>query len=300
MATKKDIDFTYSSIDKIFRLSFGEMADYSGAMFNGNFDISVEKAQAQKHRFIADSLNIHNGSKVLDMACGWGPFLNYIRLKGADAIGVTLSKGQAEACVKNGLNVKIKDCRTVTPETYGYFDAVTCIGGLEHFCSVEEFKAGKQDEVYTNFFKTVSDLLPPKGRFYMQTMVFTDKTPALEDISVDADKNSGEYALALMVKQFPGSWLPKNEEQVIKNAAPYMKLISKSSGRLDYIQTIKCWRKKFRKFNLYKYLLYISLIPKYIFSKEFRHQVAIFRISPNKICFENNIMDHYRLVFEKI
>ena len=171
---------------------------------------------------------------------------------------------------------------------------------LEHFCSVEEFKAGKQDEVYTNFFKTVSDLLPPKGRFYMQTMVFTDTTPKLEDMSVDADKNSGEYVLALMVKQFPGSWLPRNEDQVIENAAPFMKLISKSSGRLDYIETINCWRKKFRKFNLYKYLLYISLIPKYIFSREFRHQVAIFRISPNKICFEKKIMEHYRLVFEKI
>ena len=133
MATKKDIDFTYSSIDKIFRLSFGEMADYSGAMFNGKFDMTVEKAQMQKHRFIADSLNIRNGSKVLDMACGWGPFLNYIRLKGANAMGVTLSKGQAAACVKNGLNVKIKDCRTVTPETYGIFDAVTCIGGLGTF-----------------------------------------------------------------------------------------------------------------------------------------------------------------------
>ncbi len=148
--------------------------------------------------------------------------------------------------------------------------------------------------------KNVSSLLPIKGRFYMQTMVFTKKTPPLNKVSVDADKDSDEYALALMVKQFPGSWLPYSEQQVIDNAAPYMKLISKSSGRLDYIQTIKCWRKKFRKFNVYKYLLYISLIPKYLFNKEFRHQVAIFRISPNKICFERESMDHYRLVFEKI
>ena len=51
--------------------------------------------------------------------------------------------------------------------------------------------------------------------------------PKFEDISVDADKDSNEYALALMVKQFPGSWLPYGDEQVIKNAAPFMKLISK-------------------------------------------------------------------------
>lgn len=300
MATKHDLDFTYTSIDKIFRLSFGEMADYSGARFGGDYSVTIEEGQRKKHRFIAESLNIKKDSKVLDMACGWGPFLNYIKQSGAKGTGVTLSRGQALACIKNGLHVEIKDCRTITPETFGKFDAVTCIGGLEHFCSVEEYKLGKQDEVYSNFFNNVSNLLPSKGRFYMQTMVFTKSTPSFDKINIDADKNSVEYALALMIKQFPGSWLPYSEEQVIKNAAPYMKLISKSSGRLDYIQTIKCWRKKFRKFNLYKYLLYASLIPKYVFDKAFRHQVAIFRISPNKVCFEREAMDHYRLVFEKI
>lgn len=300
MATKQDLDFTYSSIDKIFRPSFGEMADYSGARFDGDFSMSVEEGQRKKHQFIAESLHIKKDSKVLDMACGWGPFLNYLKQIGAKGKGVTLSKGQAMACINNGLDVEIKDCRTITRETFGIFDAVTCIGGLEHFCSVEEFKAGKQDEVYANFFKTVSSLLPAKGRFYMQTMVFTKSSPSFEQANVNADKNSTEYALALMIKQFPGSWLPYSEEQVIKNAAHYMKLISKSSGRLDYIQTIKEWRKKFRKFNLYKYLLYISLIPKYLFDREFRHQVAVFKISPNKICFEREAMDHYRLVFEKI
>lgn len=300
MASKQDLDFTYSSIDKIFRLSFGEMADYSGARFNGDFNLTVEEGQKQKHQFIAESLNIQQGSKVLDMACGWGPFLNYLKQIGAKGKGVTLSKGQALACIKNGLDVEIADCRNITPAMFGQFDAVTCIGGLEHFCSVEQYKAGKQDEVYSNFFKNINKLLPVKGRFYMQTMVFTKNTPSFNKIDINADKNSVEYALALMIKQFPGSWLPYSEEQVIKNATPYMKLISKSSGRLDYIQTIKCWRKKFRKFNLYKYLLYASLIPKYIFNKEFRHQVAIFKISPNKICFERQAMDHYRLVFEKI
>jgi cyclopropane-fatty-acyl-phospholipid synthase len=275
------------------------MADYSGARFDGNFALTVEEGQRKKHQFIAESLHIGKDSKVLDMACGWGPFLNYIRQLGAKGIGVTLSTGQAEACVKNGLNVKIMDCRTIKPETFGQFDAVTCIGGLEHFCSVEEFKAGTQDQVYTKFFKTVSDLLPVGGRFYMQTMVFSKNTPAFEAIDINADKDSNEYALALMIKQFPGSWLPYSDEQVVKNAAPFMKLISKSSGRLDYIQTIKCWRKKFRQFNLHKYLLYSSLIPKYLFDKEFRHQVAVFRISPNKVCFEREAMDHYRLVFEK-
>ena len=134
----------------------------------------------------------------------------------------------------------------------------------------------------------------------MQTMVFSKNMMPLEEVSVKAPKNSPSYAMALMVKEFPGSWLPYGAEQVIKNAEPWFKLISKSSGRLDYIETIKRWRIKFRKFNLKKYLLYASLIPRVIFDKEFRHQAAVFKISPNKICFENETMDHFRLVFEKI
>ena len=59
--------------------------------------------------------------------------------------------------------------------------------------------------------------------------------------------------LALMIAQFPGSWLPYGPEQVIRNAQPLFKLISQSSGRLDYIETIGQWRKRFRAFNLKKY-----------------------------------------------
>ena len=300
MANKNDLNFTYTTIDEIFRLSLGEMADYSGARFNGDFSLSLEEAQLQKHRFIADSLNIKSGSRVLDMACGWGPFLNHLRKIGAKAIGVTLSTGQAAACNKNGLKVEIKDCREITPKDYGTFDAVSCIGGLEHFCSIEEYQQGKQDEVYRNFFKNVYDLLPVGGRYYMQTMVFSKNMLPLEQIDINAPKESDAYMLALMVKEFPGSWLPYGYEHVVRCAAPYFKLVSQSSGRLDYIETINRWRKGFRKFNLKKYFLYASLIPKYLTDKEFRHQVAVLKVSPNKVCFQREIMDHYRLVFEKV
>lgn len=301
MAEKKDLDFTYTTIDKIFRLSIGETGDYSGAKYDGDFSMSLEEAQRAKHEFIADSLNIKKGSKVLDMACGWGPFSKYItQEREATSIGLTLSQGQAEACQKNGLNVLVKDCRYVKPEDFGMFDAITCIGGLEHFCSVEEWKEGNQEKIYSDFFQTLYNLLPSGGRFYMQTMTFSKNMIDYEDFDINAKKGSAPHVCALVVKEFPGSWLPYGPEMVIRNAEPHFKLISQSSGRLDYIETIGQWRKKFRKFNLKKYWLYLSLIPKYITDKEFRHQVAIFRISPNRVCFEQEIMDHYRLVFEKI
>ncbi len=301
MAAQQDLDFTYTTIDEIFRLSIGETGDYSGAKYDGDFSLSLEQAQKAKHKFIADSLNIGEGSKVLDMACGWAPFTSYItKERGAQSIGLTLSQGQASACQKNGFNVQVKDCRTVTPEDFGMFDAITCIGGLEHFCSIEEFREGKQEKVYQDFFQKLNDLLPQGGRFYMQTMVFSKNMIDLEDMDVHAEKGSAPHVVALMVEQFPGSWLPYGPEMVIKNAEPHFKLISKSSGRLDYIETIGQWRKKFRKFNLKKYWLYLSLIPRLFTDKAFRHQLSVFKVSPNRVCFEKEIMDHYRLVFEKV
>jgi cyclopropane-fatty-acyl-phospholipid synthase len=301
MADQQDLDFTYTTIDQIFRLSVGETGDYSGAKYDGDFSISLEEAQKAKHKFIADSLHIKAGSKVLDMACGWGPFITYFtKERGATGIGLTLSEGQAKACQNNDLNVIVKDCRTVKPENFGTFDAISCIGGLEHFCSIEEWKAGKQEQVYRDFFQTIADLLPVGGRFYMQTMVFAKHMIDFKDIDVNAEKGSAAHVMALMIKEFPGSWLPYGAEMVIRNAEPHFKLISKSSGRLDYIETIGQWRKKFRKFGLKKYWLYATLLPRYLTSKDFRHQVEVFKISPNRVCFEKEIMEHYRLVFEKV
>lgn len=299
MADKKEIDFTYTFLDEIFRLSIGETGDFSGAMYNGDFSLSLEEAQHKKHMFIIQNLDITEGKRVLDMGCGWCALLNEIKKQGAIGIGLTLSDGQAKACKKNGFNVFIKDCRTVKPEDFGMFDAVASIGAFEHFCSVKEWKQGKQDEIYSNFFETVYDLLPTGGRFYLQTMVFGKNMKDHSEFNIKADKNSDEYILALMEKQFPESWLPYGLEQITKNASPYFNMIFHSSGRLDYIETINQWRKRFRKFNLKKYLIYLSLVPKYIFDKEFRHWVEIFRISPNKVSFERELMDHYRIVFEK-
>ncbi|MEZ0611445.1 cyclopropane-fatty-acyl-phospholipid synthase family protein [Fibrella sp. WM1] len=300
MASQSDLEFTYSTIDTIFRRSVGETGDYSGAMYNGDFTLTLEEAQRQKHQFIADSLGIGQGTKVLDMGCGWGPFLTYIKGRGANARGVTLSSAQAAACTKNGLTVEVKDCRQITPADYGTFDAVSCIGGLEHFCSIEQWKAGQQDAVYANFFQNLAQLLPKGKRFYMQTMVFGKNMIDYEQISLDAPKDSDAYALALMIAQFPGSWLPYGYQQVERAASSHFKLVSESSGRLDYIETIGQWRKRFRAFDLEKYLLYASLLPRLLTNPAFRDLIAVFRVSPNRVCFERETMDHHRLVFERI
>src|SRR3990170_5012933 len=100
MATPREMEFAYSLMDRIFRLSFGESADFSGAKYDGDFTLSLEAAQRRKHDFVAQHLGIRRGSRVLDLGCGWGPILKYLRDVGAEGTGVTLSTAQAEACRK--------------------------------------------------------------------------------------------------------------------------------------------------------------------------------------------------------
>lgn len=74
MAERADLDFTYSLIDRIFRLSLGEMADFSGAKYDGDFSLTLEQAQRRKHDYIVQQLGIQAGHRVLDLGCGWGPY----------------------------------------------------------------------------------------------------------------------------------------------------------------------------------------------------------------------------------
>ena len=300
MADKRDIDNIYTLIDKLFRMSIGETADFTNALYEGDFSLTLEEAQRKKHEYIAGMLGIGKGSRVLDMGCGWGPILNYLREIGAEGIGLTLSDGQAAACRKNGFEVYVKDFRTVTPTDYGTFDAATCVGAMEHICSVKEWKAGKQDEIYRRFFKTAHDLLPSGGRFYVQTMTFHKNMIPYEQFDITADKNSPEYVIALVEKENPGSWLPYTPQQVIEAAGGMFKLIDQSNGRLDYIETIKQWKRRFKRFQLQKYLVYLSMVPRFITDPEFRYQLNILLEDPIRKAFELEMMDHYRFVFEKV
>ncbi len=297
----KNMNFTYTFLDKLFRMSIGETADFSCALYNNDFSLTLEEAQQRKHEEIAEKLNIREGSKVLDVGSGWGPILEFVKGKGAHGIGVTLSNGQAKACRANGLDVRIMNFREITPETLGIFDAVICLGVSGHICTVEELKAGKQDEIYNNFFKMIHDILPEGGRFYIDTLVFNkEKMVQYSDLDINADKQSDAYFLALMEKQFPGSWLANGDEQILRNAEPYFKVIDKSNGRLDYVETALQWNKRFQKMSFQKFMLYMSYLPRYLTNREFRHWVSLLKYNPHRVCLERNLMDLYRWVFEKV
>src|SRR5215217_1497493 len=166
VADRKDLEFTYSLIDRIFRLSLGELADFSGAKYNGDFSLSLEEAQRRKHEYVAEQIGIGPGRRVLDLGCGWGPLLDFVRRRGGAGVGVTLSSAQAAACRRHGLDVHLRDAREVTRDSFDPFDAVASLGAFEHFCSPDDYFAGRQEEIYRDLFARIASVLPARGRLY--------------------------------------------------------------------------------------------------------------------------------------
>ena len=303
MATSSDLDFTYSLTDRVIRLSLGDLADFSGAKFDGDFSLSLQQAQRNKHQYVAAQIGIGPGRRLLDLGCGWGPLLAYARELGGVGVGVTWSRAQVAACQRHGLDVHLHDARAVDRDLFGEFDAAASLGAFEHFCSPEDYEAGRQDEIYRDFFAHVADLLPDGGRFYLQTMVFGRNMIPAAQLDIDAlraipPRDSDEWYIALLGRQFPGSWLPLGLEQVIRCAQPHFRHISSSSGRLDYIETITRWNALIGARNLRKTLLKPELIPRWLTSADFRLAFTS-GVSANQICFERELLDHHRIVFEK-
>jgi cyclopropane-fatty-acyl-phospholipid synthase len=303
MADRTDIDFTYSLTDRIIRLSLGELADFSGAKYDGDFSLGLEQAQQRKHEYVAEQIGIGPGRRILDLGCGWGPLLDSVRRRGAVGVGLTLSSAQLEACRRHGFDVRLLDARKVTSESLGGFDAMASLGAFEHFCSQEDYEAGRQDEIYRELFARWAALLPDAGRLYLQTMVFGRNMAAPEQIDTEAlrgvpPRGTDEWYLALLRRQFPGSWLPFGAEQVIGCAQPHFRLVSSVNGRLDYIETIRQWNARIRARSAKKALLKLRLVPRWLTSADFRLAFTS-GVSANKVCFERELLDHYRLVFEK-
>ena len=301
MADRRDVDFTYSLTDRIIRLSLGELPDFSGAMFDGDFSLDLEQAQRRKQDYVAEQVGIGPGRRLLDLGCGWGPLLAYARARGGVAVGVTLSSAQLRACRRHGLEVYLGDARELDRERFGMFEAVASLGAFEHFCSPDDYQAGRQDEIYRDLFARVSSVLAPGGRFYLQTMVFGRNMIPVSRIDLGAlqavpPRDSDEWYIALLGRQFPGSWLPFGKEQVVGCAEPHFRLAT-VSGRLDYIETINRWNARIGAPSFRKTLLKLRLLPRWLTSADFRLAFTS-GVSANQVCFERELLDHYRLVFE--
>ena len=300
MASSREIDATYNYMDLLFRRTLGENADITCAMYDNDFSKSLERAQRDKHDYILRNTGFYPGARVLDIGCGWGGFLKAIRDRQGIGTGLTLSKAQARACRRNGFDVRLMDWKDISPGTLGTVAVVVSIGSFEHFCSEEEFIARKQDWIYSRFFEFCHSILPNKGRLFLQTMLWGRRVPEPAEISLGAKKGSDEYILAVLRRFYPGSWLPSGAEQITRAADSYFRLISSKNGKTDYIQTMTEWGLRMRRFRAANLLAYVRSVRWILTDADARYKLETLLASYNRECFKRELMDHERMVFEKL
>ena len=299
MATQEQIEATYNYMDELWRLSLGENADITGAMYDGNFSKTLEQAQQDKHEYILEHTNFKPGYRVLDIGCGWGGLLKTVKERGGHGIGVTLSTKQAQACKRSSLDVYVMDWKNMSLDTFGEFDCVASVGAFEHFCSEDEYLKGEQEQIYKRFFKLCYDLMPKDRRMFLQTMSWGKRVLDPKSITLDAPRGSDEYLLAVIRKFYPGSWLPLGVEQLAKTAGDYFEVISINNGRRDYIETMSQWGKNIRQISLSKILAAFRMSKYMVTDKDFRYRLETIWGSYNQECFKRELMDHHRVILER-
>jgi len=237
-STQKDIDESYSVSNDFFRLWLDEGMHYtSGSYLNG--DETLEEAQIKKCKILADYAEVTPTSRVLDIGCGWGSFLEYLvrDRQVTEAHGITLSTGQLEWIHERavpGVNAMLQDYHTYEPEQP--YDALVSIEMIDHLCSPEQSRQGMAIELYREYFRKTSTWVKQGAHFGFQA-ILRNRVPRnrqdLADLAHTADVI------------FPGGLNPRLEE-LVAAVNPYWEIVDLRTQRVSYGKTVHEWRRRMR------------------------------------------------------
>lgn len=147
----------------------------------------LARAQRRKLELVCRKLTLRPGDRLLDIGCGWGALvIHAARHHGVEALGVTLSKDQAEfaqqrvadAGLQGRVEIALRDYREVT----GSFDAIASIGMAEHVGA---------DQLAT-YSRRLASLLAPGGRL-LNHAITTGRRDVVRDLSRDRNSFVGRY-----------------------------------------------------------------------------------------------------------
>ena len=105
--------------------------------------------------------HVPKSSNILELGCGHGRMLNYLRHKGfLNAQGIDISEEQVVLSQQQGLKAQVADVFDYLEATDNSFDCIIAIDFVEHFT---------KDELYS-LFTLVHDRLSMDGLFLIQTV----------------------------------------------------------------------------------------------------------------------------------
>jgi SAM-dependent methyltransferase len=101
-------------------------------------ELRIDSHSAAFYDWVLDLVQPRAGTRLLDVACGSGGFLQRALDRGLDVVGIDVSPAAIELAAKRlpGADVQVGDAEQL-PFAPSSFGLVTCLGSLEHFPSPE-------------------------------------------------------------------------------------------------------------------------------------------------------------------
>jgi len=136
-----------------------------------NLEKSPQQGQLDKFKECAKLLGIEEKTKILDVGCGYGDWLNYLKKEyQMKTTGINICDEQVKTANSRQLNVYLANWMSFEnnpkfEEMKGTFDYVTFFDSIEHFVPAKyRFNKEKQDEIYRKMFQFANIMLKPKGK----------------------------------------------------------------------------------------------------------------------------------------
>ena len=117
--------------------------------------------RAREQKAFRELAEVAPGTTVLDAGCGDGATLEWLRERGARAVGIDLTWPMARICAASGLAVAVQDMEEIGLRPI--FDWVLCIGSLEFVPSPE--RALKNLACMSRPHRNPGPPLSPQGTF---------------------------------------------------------------------------------------------------------------------------------------
>jgi cyclopropane-fatty-acyl-phospholipid synthase len=229
--SKENIAKHYDLGNDFFSLWLDKTLTYSSAIFE-NPKQDLFNAQNNKYQKLIDLLKPTNGSKILEIGCGWGGFAEYLGTNYDVKLDcITISKKQFEFAkerihkcgLNEKVNIELKDYRDLKSK-------------YDHIASIEMIEAVGQNYL-DSYFNTIKNNLTSSGTVGIQAIT-------IDDSLFDRYKNKQDFIQKYI---FPGGFLPSRNELQNYVDTNGLKFDEYNSYANHYSDTLVVWREIFNK-----------------------------------------------------
>ncbi len=229
--SKKNIAAHYDLGNEFYSLWLDPSMTYSSAIY-GDGANSLERAQHDKYKSLADRMGITRDSHVLEIGCGWGGFAEYVGSEiGARVTGLTISAEQLafaqqrikRAGLENLVDLKFQDYRDET-------------GKYDHIASIEMFEA-VGEEYWPTYFSKIKECLKPNGTAGLQIITIKNE-------NFETYRRRPDFIQRYI---FPGGMLPSPDALSDVTGAEGLSLSDERIFAEDYARTLREWRERFQE-----------------------------------------------------